>query len=64
MRKVKEKRAVVFSGGGTKGSYQIGAWQALNELSFVPDIVVGTSVGSINGALMVQGSYEIGRAHV
>lgn len=52
------KRAVVLSGGGAKGGYQIGAWQALRELNFLPDIVTGTSVGSLNGALMVQDKYD------
>ncbi len=52
------KRAVVLSGGGAKGGYQIGAWQALRELNFLPDIVTGTSVGSLNGALMVLGKYD------
>ncbi len=52
------KRAVVFSGGGAKGSYQIGAWKALRELNFKPDIVTGTSVGALNGALMALDRYE------
>lgn len=52
------KRAVVFSGGGAKGGYQIGAWRALREIGFVPSIVTGTSVGALNGALMALGKYE------
>ena len=52
------KRAVVFSGGGAKGGYQIGAWQALRELNFSPNIVTGTSVGAFNGALMASDKYE------
>lgn len=52
------KRAVVLSGGGAKGGYQIGAWQALRELDFSPDIITGTSVGSFNGALMVSDKYD------
>jgi len=52
------KRAVVFSGGGAKGGYQIGVWKALREIGFVPDIVTGTSVGAMNGALMAAGKYE------
>ena len=51
-------KAVVLSGGGSKGSYQIGAWKALRELKINYDIITGTSVGSINGALMVQNSYK------
>ena len=52
------KRAVVCSGGGAKGGYQVGAWQALRELGYEPDIVTGTSVGALNGALMVSGLFE------
>lgn len=52
------KRAIVLSGGGSKGSYQIGAWKALNALNIDYDIVTGTSIGAFNGALMVQRDYE------
>ena len=52
------KRAVVLSGGGTKGAYEIGVWQALKELSVDFQIVTGTSIGSINGALMAMGDFE------
>ena len=53
------KKAVVLGGGGSRGSYQIGVWKALQELGFSPDIVTGTSVGAINGALMVQQDYQL-----
>ena len=52
------KRAVVLSGGGTKGAYEIGVWKALRELSVDYQIVTGTSIGSINGALMAMGDFE------
>lgn len=52
------KRAVVFSGGGAKGGYQIGVWRVLNEIGFVPDIVTGTSIGAINGAMLALGKYD------
>lgn len=50
-------KAVVLSGGGSKGSYQIGVWKALRRLHIKYDIVTGTSVGALNGALMVQNNY-------
>ena len=50
-------RALVLSGGGAKGAYQIGVWKALKKLNIKFDIVTGTSVGSINGALITQNSY-------
>ena len=52
------KRAVVLSGGGTKGAYEIGVWRALLELSVDYQIVTGTSIGSINGAMMAMGDFE------
>ena len=55
------KRAVALSGGGTKGSYELGAWKALLELGIDYQIVTGTSIGSINGALMTTGDYERAR---
>lgn len=47
----------MLSGGGAKGSYQIGVWKALRKLGIKIDIVTGTSIGSINGALFVMGKY-------
>ena len=51
-------RAVVLGGGGSKGAYQIGVWQALRELNLDYRVVTGTSVGALNGALMAQGEFE------
>jgi len=55
------KRAVVLSGGGAKGAYQIGVWKALRKLKIDFSIVTGTSVGSLNGVLMVQDDYRLGK---
>ena len=52
------KRAIVLSGGGGKGAYQIGVWKALRKLHIKYDIVTGTSVGALNGAFMVQKDYK------
>ena len=51
------KTAVVLSGGGSKGSYQLGVWKALRDLHIKYDIVTGTSIGAINGVLMCEKSY-------
>lgn len=51
-------RAVVLGGGGAHGSYQVGVWQALKELDWQFDIVTGTSVGALNGAVFAQGDFE------
>lgn len=52
------KTAIVLSGGGAKGSYQLGVWKALRKLKIKYDIVTGTSVGALNGVMMVQGDYK------
>ena len=53
-------KALVFAGGGAKGAYQMGAWKALRKLKMDFDIVTGTSIGALNGALYVQDSYYRG----
>lgn len=52
------RTGLVLGGGGAKGSYQIGAWKALRELAIVPSAVSGTSVGALNGGLVVQDEFE------
>lgn len=54
-----KKTALVLSGGGSRGGYEIGVWQALNELGIPIHIVTGASVGSINGAMVAQGKPEL-----
>lgn len=51
-------RGLVLEGGGAKGAYQMGAWEAFRKLGMEFDGVTGTSVGALNGALYVQGDYE------
>lgn len=47
--------ALVLSGGGSKGALQAGMYRALVEADLEPDLVVGTSVGAVNGALIAAG---------
>ncbi|MDR7855600.1 patatin-like phospholipase family protein [Tissierella sp.] len=49
---------LVLEGGGAKGSYQIGVYKALLESGIQIKGVVGTSIGALNGAMIVQGDYE------
>lgn len=44
--------AFVLGGGGVLGAAQVGMLQALLEAGVVPDHVLGTSVGAINGAMV------------
>ena len=58
------RRAIVFQGGGALGAYEVGFYESLYE-KFIEekkyknpfDIVAGTSIGAINGALLV-GFYQ------
>src|SRR5918994_5836331 len=42
--------AFVLSGGASLGSIQVGMLLALAEAGIAPDMIVGTSVGAVNGA--------------
>lgn len=42
----------VLGGGGSLGAVQVGMLQALSERPIPPDIVAGTSVGSLNGVVL------------
>ena len=46
--------AIALEGGGAKGGYEIGAWQALDEAGIKYNAVSGTSVGALNGGLMAM----------
>jgi NTE family protein len=52
---MKFKTGLVLSGGGTRGFAHIGALQALEEAGIQADVISGTSVGSIVGALYADG---------
>ena len=45
------KTAFVLGGGGVLGAHEVGMLQALAEREIVPDLVLGTSIGAVNGAL-------------
>ena len=47
-------RALVLSGGGLFGAWQAGAWRIAAQ-HFQPDLIVGASIGSINGYLIAAG---------
>lgn len=51
------KRALVFSGGGMFGSWQAGVWRGLaSRLDSEPELVVGASVGALNGYAIAGGA--------
>lgn len=44
--------AFVLGGGGPLGAHEVGMLQALIERDVQPDLVIGTSIGAINGAML------------
>ncbi|MCL1909937.1 MAG: patatin-like phospholipase family protein [Kiritimatiellaeota bacterium] len=60
MRKLSFKKrkttALVLGSGGARGWAHIGVLKALDEAGFVPDICVGTSIGSIAAAVLGSGA--------
>ena len=58
-----EKLGLVLAGGGGKGAYEIGVWQALRDLGLEQSVaaVSGTSVGALNAALFATGDLERAR---
>jgi NTE family protein len=46
------KTAFVLGGGGLLGAFEVGMLRALSEAGVRPDLVVGTSIGAINGAIV------------
>jgi len=60
-RLVESPPALVLSGGGGKGAYEIGCLKALRAVGIRSfSAIAGTSVGALNGALVAQG--EVGGA--
>ncbi|MEO5826194.1 MAG: patatin-like phospholipase family protein [Gemmatimonadales bacterium] len=47
--------ALVLSGGGAKGMAHIGVLAALDEAGIRPDLIVGSSMGAVIGALYASG---------
>lgn len=52
---------LALEGGGAKGSYEIGAYVALTEMGYKFDAVAGTSIGSLNAALIAQDSIKLAK---
>ena len=56
--------AFVLGGGGNLGAVQIGMLRALAERRIVPDLIVGCSVGALNGAGFAQDPTLVGVARL
>ncbi|KKC29338.1 hypothetical protein CDSM653_01657 [Caldanaerobacter subterraneus subsp. pacificus DSM 12653] len=55
---VRSMYGVVLEGGGARGAYQIGVYKALIEEGIEVKGIAGTSVGALNGAILVQGDFD------
>ncbi|WP_346855426.1 patatin-like phospholipase family protein [uncultured Draconibacterium sp.] len=55
LRLEKPKIGLVLSGGGAKGLAHVGVIKVLEEAGIKPDIITGTSMGSIVGSLYAAG---------
>jgi NTE family protein len=43
---------LVLQGGGALGAYQAGVFEGMTEAGYLPDWIIGVSMGAINGALL------------
>lgn len=50
--------AFVLGGGGHLGAYEVGMLRALLEAGIKPDLILGTSVGAINGSVLAADPSE------
>ncbi len=48
------KIGIALGSGGSKGAYQVGFFQALNELKIKYKVITGASIGALNGAIMAS----------
>lgn len=51
-------KALVLPGGGSNGDWQAGRLSSLYESGYAPDLIVGTSVGALNGAIAATGQVK------
>lgn len=49
--------AFVLGGGGLRGAAEVGMAKALAETDIQPDMVFGTSIGAVNGAVLSSGPF-------
>ncbi|MBD3784228.1 MAG: patatin-like phospholipase family protein [Micrococcales bacterium] len=64
MPRREEQTAFVLGGGGVLGATQVGMVRALAEAGIVPDVVVGTSIGALNGAFVAADPSPAGAARL
>ena len=60
-RLIPSETALVLGGGGAKGAYQIGVFDALEKMGVACGSAYGTSIGALNAAMYAQGRMEMAR---
>jgi len=58
------KLAWVLGGGGLRGASEVGMARALAARGLQPDLIVGTSIGSLNGAVLASAPVERSILHL
>ena len=58
MNQTPQKTALVLSGGGAKGAFQVGALEVFYEHDYEFDIISGVSVGALNGAMIATRQFN------
>ena len=53
-----ERIALACQDGGSRGAYHIGAYQALKEAGYLPDVCSGISIGAFTAALIAGNNPE------
>lgn len=48
-------RALILSGGGARGAFQVGVLKYLDEIGWHPDMICGSSAGAVNAAALGSG---------
>ena len=51
----RDRSALVLCGGGSHGALEVGFARALYEAGHRPDMILGTSIGALNGAFLAAG---------
>ena len=51
---------LALEGGGARGAFHMGVVKAFLEEGYEIGGITGTSIGALNGAIIVQGSFEEG----
>lgn len=49
------EKALILSGGGARGAFQVGVIKYLREIGWTPDLICGTSIGAVNAAALGSG---------